>query len=201
MLVVEDAHANGLGQGDGQAGLGGVVAHELVGGHDAGSRHAVQRLGRGDGMATGNGDAGLGGYIHAAAQDLAQHIESELFIGPAHQVNGGNRGATHGIDIRQRIGRGHPSPVIGVIEHGRKKVRSGDNRQTILNLDGRGVVAIVQADQHVGVGLTNEAFDGGFQLPSGNLAGAAATGRERGELNIFGHTAILLVLREPLAAY
>ena len=200
MLVVEDAHANGLGQGDGQAGLGGVIAHELVGGHDAGSCHAVQRFGRGDGMATGNGDAGLGGYIHAAAQDLAQHIQTKLLIGPAHQVNGGNRGATHGIDIRECIGRSHSPPIVGVIEHGRKKVRGGDDRQTILNFYGRGIIAIVQADQHVGVGLANEAFDGGFQLSSGNLAGAAATGRERGEFNIFGHTAILLVLREPLVA-
>ena len=127
VFIVEDAYADGLGEGNGQAGLGGVVAHELFGRDDTGGGHAIEWFRGGNGMAAGNRDAGFGGYVHAAAQDLAQHVESELFIGPAYEVDGGNGGAAHGIDIRKRVGRSHSPPIVGVIEHRGEKIRGGNN--------------------------------------------------------------------------
>ena len=184
VLVIENAHADRLGQRDGQTGLGGVVTHEFFWCDNAGGSHAVHRFRSGDRVPTGDRNSCLGGHVHPAAQDFAQHVQAEYVVGPAHQVDRGHRGTTHGVDIGKRIGGCHPAPVIRVVEHGGEKVRGGDHGQPVLDFYGCGIVAVVQTDQHVGVGFADEARDGRFQLAGRDFAGAATSGGKRGEVDV-----------------
>ena len=79
--------------------------------------------------------------------------------------------------IRERVRGGDPAPVIGVVHHGREKVGGRDDRRTILDLDHRGVVPVVEAHQQLAGAVRRAGAEPGdhrLQLARRDLAGTAA---------------------------
>ncbi|BDB39771.1 hypothetical protein IWGMT90018_02170 [Mycobacterium kiyosense] len=124
--------------------------------------------------------AGLGCHRQSAAQHLGHQLQRQQVPRPADQVDRDHRAAAHRIDVRQRVGRGDPAPVVGVVDDGREEVGGGQHGK-IANQDGGRVVSVVQPDEHVGAGLTGQAPDRLFEFARRDLAGAAAAVRVAGE--------------------
>ena len=83
--VVEHPDAQRLGEAEGQARPGGVVAQQAVRVGHAGDGHAVLRLGVVDAVAAGDGAAGQARDVEAAAQDLGGQLGGKDVARPAER--------------------------------------------------------------------------------------------------------------------
>ena len=103
-------------------------------------------------MAPGDGDAGGGADRGSTRQNLADGVGRQLVDGHADNGQRQDRGAAHGIDVRQRIGGGDAAKIEGVIDHGHEEVRGGHQGLLIVQTPDGGVVGGFRADQQVGEG-------------------------------------------------
>src|SRR5699024_3750154 len=139
-------------QGQWQACVGGVDPQEPLGMGGAGDGHAVFGFGIVDGVSADHRAACLGSDVAAALEDLGEELGGQFFSGPAHQVERHHGGAAHGVDVREGVGGGDAAPVVCVVDHRGEEVRGGQDRQILADLDGGGVVAVVQAYEDFGCG-------------------------------------------------
>ena len=114
-------------------------------------------------------------HAQAAAEHLGHQLHRQHAAGPADQVDRHDRPAAHRVNVRERVGRGDPAPVVGIVDDGSEEVGGGEHREVVAHQDGCRVVAAVQADQHVCARLAGEAADRLFELAGRDLAGAAST--------------------------
>ena len=183
--VVQQSQADRLGQRDRQPRSGGVVAQQTVRVGHSRHRHAVLGLRVVDGVPTDHRAGRLGPHLHPATQHLGQQLHRQDAARPADQVDGDDRPSAHRVHVRQRVGRGDPAPVVGVVDDGGEEVRGGDDCQVSpisrANPDHGRVVPALQADQHVPASLADQPADRVLQFPRRDLAGAAAAVRVSGQ--------------------
>src|SRR5699024_1089711 len=135
-----------------QACVGGVDPQEPLGMGGAGDGHAVFGLGIVDGVSADHRTACLGSDVAAALEDLGEELGGEFRPGPSHQGERHHGDAAHGRDVREGVGGGDSAPVVGVVDHWGEEVRGGQDRQILVDRDGGGVVAVIQADEDFGAG-------------------------------------------------
>src|SRR6202521_6070006 len=71
--------------------------------------------------------------ISAPAQNFAEDAVIEG-VGPCYQVYGHENLTSHRVDITHRVGGSNRAKSIGIINHGRKEIRCGDNRLLLIYL-------------------------------------------------------------------
>src|SRR5699024_2596780 len=130
-----------------------------------------------DGVPADHRAARLRGNVAAALEYCGEEFGGQLLPGPAHQVERHHGGAAHGVDVREGVRSGDAAPVVGVVDHRGEEVRGGQDRQILADLDGGGVVAVVQADEdfRAGYGRAGQTADCFLELTGGNLARTPAT--------------------------
>ena len=179
--AVEDADAQRLGQRQRRPGDGGVVADDPVEVDQPRDGHAVLGLRVVDRVAAADVAAGLLGHLEPAAQHLGGQLGRQHVARPAEQVDGDDRGAAHRVDVGERVGRGDPAERVRVVDHGGEEVGREHQALTAGDADHRRVVAVVQADDELGVrgrrAGPRQAGHDGLQLAGRDLAGAAAAVR------------------------
>ena len=96
-------------------------------------------------MSARNDHAGLIGLVVSAAQDLPDPF---LFHGFRHaqDIQGQPRFSAHGVDIRNRIGRGNLTEQVRIVHDRRKEIHRLDQRRFIIDDIDAGVVALVESD-------------------------------------------------------
>ena len=117
----------------------------------------------------------------AAAQDLLQHPGAQQVAREGHQVEGEERACAHGVDVRERVGRGDATEVERIVHDGREEVHRGHERTVgIEAVDGRVVrLAAVHEDGRVVEG--DQVTQDLRQLGGAELAGSAGAVRKLAE--------------------
>ncbi len=96
------------------------------------------------------------------------------FVRKSHQVDTGDRAATHGVHIAQRIGGADLSEQHGIVERWCDEVRSNHDGQLIHQaIDPRIVVGVVPDDE-VGIRNRRQAAEQRLQLDRADLRCSAA---------------------------
>src|SRR5450830_985399 len=132
--------------------------------------------------AAGNGYAGCGAHRFAAGEDFLDHLDRQLVERHADDRQSHDRVAAHGVDVRQRVGRGDATEVVGIIDDRRKKIGGRDQRLTVVQAIHGGVVARLRAHQQVlGQGAHRRGREQLGEHAGRNLAAAAAAMGELGE--------------------
>ena len=141
------ADAERLGEDEHVARARPRVGDQLVGMHGAGDRHPVLRLGIVDRMPADDRDPGRRRDVRAAAQDLAQDVPAELLEREGDDVHRRQRHPAHRVDVRQRVRRRDPAEVVGVVDDRREEVDRHHERDLVGQLEHRGVVSGIGADE------------------------------------------------------
>ncbi len=85
--------------------------------------------------------------LRAALQDAAQGgCALRPQLGKTAEVEGEERPAAHGVDVRQRVGGGHPAEAAGIVAHRSDEVGGGDQGVAVEQED-PGVVARFRTDE------------------------------------------------------
>ena len=176
----QHAHANGFAQNQTVAHLGIGIALDPRRVHQTQSHQAVNGLHRIDGVAPGHHNAC--GFAHrvAAFQNAPDHLGAEHIDGHAHQGQGHDGRAPHGIHIAQGIGGRNAAKVHRVVHDGHEKIGGGDQGLLVVEQINRRIIGRGNAHQyfrrhdHGGGALQNFAQD-----PWCDLATATTPMRER----------------------
>jgi hypothetical protein len=174
VAVVEHSDAQRLGQADGQPRPRRVVAQDPLRVHQPGDRQPVLGLRIVNAVTAGHRRACSNPDVEPAAQNLRQELHRQDVAGPADEVDRHHRPTTHRVDIRERIGRSDPAPVIGVVDDGSEEVSSTDHRQPVLDPKHGSIVAVLDPHQKVRRRHHREPREHLLELPRRDLAGAAA---------------------------
>jgi hypothetical protein len=127
--------------------LGLVDGEQVVGVRQADHGHAVLGHRVVDGVPAYDRAAGGVGDVQTAAQHLAQQLDGQVFTGPGGEVHRDERLAAHGVDVRQRVGGGDATPVVGIVHDGREEVGGQHDGPLVVQAQHRRVVALGGADE------------------------------------------------------
>jgi hypothetical protein len=83
---------------------------------------------------------GVGHHIETTLDHTSENIEWNLVTGPPDELQCGERVRSHGVDITQRVRRGDPAPVVGVVHYGCEEVDGLDDRLVVPNPKNPGVI-------------------------------------------------------------
>ena len=117
----DDTRANRLGQQQDIAHACTAVSEHAVERDKAAHGQAVLGLVVVDGVAARDGAAGLDALVGATRQNLPGNLNAQA-TGYAEQVHGMTRPPAHGVDVRQRVGRGDLAKQERVVDHRREEV-------------------------------------------------------------------------------
>ena len=117
----DDARADRLGQQQDIARACAAVGEHTVEWHKAAHGQAVLGLVVVDGVAARDRATGLDALIGTACQNLAGDLDAQA-ARDAQQVHGMARPPAHGVDVRQRVGRGDLAKQERVVDHRREEV-------------------------------------------------------------------------------
>ena len=84
----------------------------------------------------------------APPRRMSPRIAGRALLGEADQVQRGQRGAAHGVDVAEGVGRGDPAEVEGVVHDRGEEVGRQDQREIVAQAIDRRVVRGRAADQH-----------------------------------------------------
>ena len=144
--------------------------------HEAQRDQAVNRLDRIDGVAPGDGYAGFAAYRFAAGQDKADRRGTQHIDRHAHQREGHDRPAAHGVHVGDRIGCGDAPEVIRVVHDGHEEIGRGDEGLLVVEPVNRSVVGGLDPHQQLGrQGQPRRVLENFRQHTRRDLAAAAAT--------------------------
>ena len=101
-------------------------------------------------------------------------------LGNAQQVQSQLGLAAHGIHVGQGVGSGDLAEKPGIIHHGREEVHSLDQGQVIGNLVNGSIIALVEANQQVGIIVDLQTFQQLSQHTGADLCAAAAAACQLG---------------------
>ena len=149
--------AERLGQHERVADLTAGVRHHLVGMDDAGDRHAVLRARRPRSSVPRGSRRRPPAAIEAPPRRISiSSSVAELLNRERDQVQRADRGGSHRVDVRQRVGGGDPAEVERVIDDRGEEVDRLDDRQVVAEPVDAGVIGGLEPDQDVGVGAGGE---------------------------------------------
>ena len=134
---------------------------------------------------TGNPIAGTHHALRAIAAGkhiVMVNVEADAFARPPDEVDRDDRGAAHGVDVRQRIRGGDAPEVVRVVDDRGEEIR-GRQDGLAADTDRCGVITVVEPDEDARVRLTDETLDRILQLAGRDLAPAPATGGELRQSN------------------
>ena len=118
----DDAQANRLGEHQQIARSSASVRKHLARMHAAHDGQAKNRLFRLNGVPAHDGDARLGRLVRRATQDVAQNFRRKLLIREAHEIEGRQRFAAHGVNIAEGIGRCDGAKIVRPIDDGGEEI-------------------------------------------------------------------------------
>ena len=170
------AHAEGLGEVELVARLGTAVPLQVLDGHAPGDGQTKNGLRGIDAVAAGERNARFGADGASAFQYLPCHLRVELVHRPTENGDRHQRGAAHGVDVADGIGRGNAPEGVRVVDDGHEEVRGGHGRRAVPEvIDGRVVPRAMAHEQPRVVGLGTELSKNAVEHTRGNLAAAAGS--------------------------
>ena len=127
-------------------------------------------------MAADEGAAGFGRFGVAAAENLVEHFGIEIAGGETRDVERGERLATHGVHVAERVGRGNGPKGIGIVDDGGEEIDGLHEGLALVEAIDAGVVGEVEADEQVGIAVCWQTCQSAPQLVRAQLGGSAAAG-------------------------
>ena len=118
----DDARADRLGQQQDVAHARAAIGKHTIERDKAAHGQAVLGLVVVDGVAARDGATRLDALVGAARQNLTCDLDAQA-TGNAQQVHGMARPPAHGVDVRQRVGRGDLAKQKRVVDHRREDAR------------------------------------------------------------------------------
>ena len=135
-------------------------------------------------MTAGDRYARRSAHAFAAFQYLADHFQRQFVDRHAHQGQRHDGCTAHRIYVTDRVGRGNPPEVVGVIDNRHEKIGGGDQRLLIVEPIHRCIIGGFDPDheflRHREVAGTAQDFG---KQAGRNLAAAAAAVTEGSESN------------------
>ena len=144
----DDARADRLGQQQNIAHACAAVGEHAVERDKAAHRQAVLGLVVVDGVTARNGAARLDALVGTARQNLAGNLNTQA-TGYAEQVHGMARPPAHGVDVRQRVGRGDLAKQKRVVDHRREEVDGLNEGQVIADAENARIVGGIEPHEQV----------------------------------------------------
>ena len=102
-------------------------------------------------MTARDGTTRLDALIGATRQNLPGDLSTQA-TGNAQQVHGMARRTAHGVDIRQRVGRGDLAKQERVVDHRREEVDGLHESQVLANTEDTRIVGGIEPHEQVVVG-------------------------------------------------
>ena len=139
-------------------------------------------------MAARDGTTRLDALIGAARQNLTGNLDAQA-TGYAEQVHGMARPPAHGVDVRQRVGRGDLAKQKRVVDHRREEVDGLHEAQVFANTKDTRIVGGIEPHEQVVVMHIGQVAQDLGEGSGSQLGGSTTRGRHRRELNlIVSHT-------------
>ena len=101
-----------------------------------------------DGVAARDGAARLDALVGATRQNLPGNLNTQA-TGYAEQVHGMARPPAHGVDVRQRVGRGNLAKQERVVDHRWEEVDGLHEAQVIANAKDARIVGGIEPHEQV----------------------------------------------------
>ena len=114
-------------------------------------REAVLGLRVVDRVTADDRDAGRPRDILAPAQNFCERTGPQLLDGPCDHIQRRQRPRAHRATVRQRIGGGDATEVVGVVDHRREEVDTLHERKVFAQAVDARVILGRDPDQQVGV--------------------------------------------------
>ena len=144
----DDARADRLGQQQDIASARAAVDEHAVERDKAAHGQAVPGLVVVDGMAARDRATGLDALIGTACQNLAGNLNAQA-ARDAQQVHGMARPPAHGVDVRQRVGRGDLAKQERVVDHRREEVDGLHEPQVLPYAEDARIVGGIEPHEQV----------------------------------------------------
>jgi len=122
----------------------------MIGMDQSDHRQSVDRLEAVDGVAAGDGNSGHRTRRRPAGQDFADGRGGQFVHRHADDGEGEDRLASHGVDVRESVGRGDAAEVEGIIDDRHEEVGGRHHRLLGVEPPDGGVVAGFSPDQQIG---------------------------------------------------
>ena len=178
------AHAQRLGEVQPVSHLRATIALEALDGHAPGDGEAKNGLGGIDAVAAGQWNARLGANGAPPFKHTSGHLRIELVHRPTENGDGHQRGAAHGVDVTDGVGRRDAPEGVRVVDDGHEEVRGGHRGGAIPEIIDRRVISRAMAHEQTRiVGLGTELSENAVEHARGNLAAAASSVAELGQPN------------------
>jgi len=104
-----------------------------------------------DGMATAEDSSRCTHHFVTPLEDFAKYFGREAVLGEAHNVQGHERAAPHGVDVGERVGGSDAPKVDGVVDDGGEEVHRLYEGKVIAQAYDCSVVSVLKADEEPGV--------------------------------------------------
>ena len=125
---------------------------------------------------------GLGGDGEATAQNVGRKRHRQEIARPAQEVHGEDRPPPHRVDVRERVGGADATPVVRIVDDRCEEVHRAEHcRPIAVQLNGGGVIPMVEADDQRLTGHADQTRDHLLQLPRRDLVGTATAVRITGQ--------------------
>jgi hypothetical protein len=144
--------------------------------------------------------SGLTHLVEAPAKDFVQNGNIHRLDGKADYIHGRQGLSSHGVHIGERIGHGHLTECIGVVDNRCKKVEClYEGHLIVQSIDPR-IVTVLDTGNQVRIGYERQAAQGTVQVPRTNFTGSPGTVDGFGKADrFFGvHMIFLSLLRYPV---
>jgi hypothetical protein len=97
-------------------------------------------------MPARDGDARIATHLGTACQHRPDHVGRKFGNRHADQCQRHDGRAPHGVDVRERIGRGNAPEIARIIDDGCEEIGGGHEGLFVVELVNRSVVAGLQAN-------------------------------------------------------
>jgi len=131
-----------------------------------------------------NGNTGLTAFVLGALENLLQHSNGQTDGGEADDIQGKQRGSSHGVDVAEGVGGGNGAEVIRIIDDGGEKIRCENHRRVVVQPIDRRIVSGFHTHHYgriLGDGQVGQHF---FQVLRPDFAGATQALSEAGQLDV-----------------
>ena len=197
----DDARADRLGQQQDIARVRTAVGEHAVERNKTAHRQTVLGLVVVDGVAARDGATRLDALVGAARQNLTGNLNAQT-ARDTQQVHGMARPPAHGVDVRQRVGRGDLAKQERVVDHRRKEVDGLHEPQVLPYAEDARIVGGIKPHEQVVVMHIGQIAQDLGEGSGSQLSGSTARGSHRRELNlIVSHRFLLSSVNHFLPVY